>query len=68
MLRPALRFLAVALLFLIPGIVVVVVTSGPWIALGALLILLSALPGTVAVGLLVSASVVRWAARHKLFA
>jgi hypothetical protein len=68
MLRPALRFLAIAIVLLVPGIVLVVVGSGGLLALGAVLIFLSLLPGTVAVALLLSSSVARWAARHKLFA
>ncbi len=68
MLRPALRFLAIAILVLIPGIVLVIVGTDGWLGLGAALILLSSVPGSLAFGLLVSGSVARWAARHKLFA
>ena len=68
MLRPALRFLALALILLIPGIVLVIVGHDGLLGLGIALILLSSLPGTVAVGLLASSSVARWAARHRLFA
>jgi hypothetical protein len=68
MVRPALRFLALAIVLLVPGIVLVVVGADGVLALGAVLIFLSMLPGSVAVGLLVSSSVARWAARHRLFA
>jgi hypothetical protein len=68
MLGPALRFLALALLVLIPGIVLVIVGSDGLLGLGIALILLASIPGSVALGLLVSSSVARWAARHKLFA
>jgi hypothetical protein len=68
MVRPALRFLAIALVLLVPGILLVVLGSAVLLGFGVLLILLSTVPGTVGVGLLVSSSVVRWAARHRLFA
>jgi hypothetical protein len=68
MIRPAMRFLAIALVLLIPGIVLVIVGHHGWLGLGIALILFSSLPGSVFVGLLVSSSVARWAARHKLFA
>jgi hypothetical protein len=68
MIRPALRFLALAVLVLIPGIVLVIVGSGGLLGLGVALILLSSIPGSFGLGLLVSSSVARWAARHKLFA
>lgn len=68
MIRPALRFLVLALLLLIPGIVLVIVGHDGLLGLGIALIFLSSLPGSVTFGLLVSSSVARWAARHKLFA
>lgn len=68
MVRPALRFLAIAFVLLVPGVLLVVLGSDVLLAFGILLILLSTIPGTVAVGLLVSSSVARWAARHRLFA
>ena len=68
MVRPALRLFAVATLILIPGIVLVIVGTNGWLGLGVALILLSSVPGGLAFGLLVSGSVARWAARHRLFA
>jgi hypothetical protein len=68
MVRPGLRFLALGLLLLVPGIVLVILGHNLALGIGILLILLSSLPGSVGVGLLTSASVARWAARHKLFA
>jgi hypothetical protein len=68
MLRPALRFLALAVVLLVPGIILVVVGSTVLLGFGIALILLSSLPGSVGVGLLLSSSVARWAARHRLFA
>jgi hypothetical protein len=68
MIRPALRFLAVSLVLLIPGIVLVVVGHAGLLGLGIALILLASCPLAIALGLLFSASVARWAARHKLFA
>jgi hypothetical protein len=64
----ALRLLAVAALLLVPGIVLVIVGSNGLLGLGIALMLLASVPGTMGVGLLFSASLARWAARHKLFA
>jgi len=68
MIRPALRFLAIALVVLVPGIVLAIVGSGGLLGLGVALILLSTIPGSFGLALIVSSSVARWAARHKLFA
>lgn len=68
MVKPALRFLALALLLLVPGIVLVILGHNLLLGIGIALILLSSLPGSVAVGLFASSSVARWAARHRLFA
>jgi hypothetical protein len=68
MVRPALRFLGLAIIVLIPGIVLVIVGHDGLLGLGIALIFLSSLPGAVACALLVSSTVARWAARHKLFA
>ncbi len=65
---PALRFLVVALVLLIPGIVLVIVGNDGLLGLGIALILLSSCPGAIGLGLLFSASLARWVARHKLFA
>ena len=68
MVKPALRFLVLALLLLIPGIVLVIVGHHLLLGIGIALILLSSLPGSVTLALLGSSSVARWAARHRLFA
>lgn len=66
MLRPAVRFLLLGSVLATPGIVMV---AGGWVApLGAVLLAFGSMPIAVAVALLVSSSVARWAARHKLFA
>lgn len=68
MIRPAFRFLAVALVVLIPGIVLVVTGHDGLLGLGIALIFIASCPLAVALGLLFSGSVARWAARHRLFA
>jgi hypothetical protein len=66
MLRPAVRFLLLGCVLAVPGIVLV---AGGWVVpLGAVLLAFASLPIAVAVALLASSSVARWAARHKLFA
>jgi len=68
MIRPALRFLAVSLILLIPGIALVVIGHGGLLGLGIALVFLASCPLAIAIGLLLSGSVARWAARHRLFA
>jgi hypothetical protein len=68
MVRPALRFLAIAAVVAIPGIVLIVLGYGWSIALGIALLLVASAPTVVAAALLVSASVARWAARHRRWA
>lgn len=66
--HPAWRFLALAVIVAVPGIVLVVVDNSWSLPFGIALLLLASLPAAVAIGLLFSASVARWAARHRLFA
>lgn len=66
--HPALRFLALALVVAVPGAVLVAVDNSWSLPFGIALLLLASVPAAFAVGLLVSASVARWAARHRLFA
>jgi hypothetical protein len=66
--HPAWRFLALALILAIPGAVLVAVDNSWSLPFGIALLLLASLPAAVALGLLFSASVARWAARHRLFA
>ena len=62
-------FLAIAAPLLVVGIVLIVVIDTTWaIGFGALALLLASIPGTIGVGLLVSALIARWAARHRSFA
>jgi hypothetical protein len=63
--RPAVRFLLVALIIAVPG--VIVLFTGP-LGIGAAIIVLACVPGMVGIALLVSSGFARWAARHKLFA
>jgi hypothetical protein len=68
MLRPALRFFVVASLLAIPGIVLIVLDRGWSVGVGIALLLLGSIPAAVGGALLLSGSVARWAARHRLFA
>lgn len=68
MVRPALRFLAISLVPMIPGIVLIAIGHDGLLGLGIALIFISSAPLAVALGLLFSGSIARWAARHKLFA
>lgn len=61
-------FLAIAAVFLVPGIILILIGVTWSIAFGGLLVLLACIPGAVALGLIVSALVARWAARHRSFA
>ncbi len=62
---PAIRFLAIAVVLAIIGVVVIVL--GP-LGIGAAFLLLACIPTAVGIGLLLSSGFARWAARHKLFA
>ena len=64
----AARFLTVAAVFAIPGIVLVLIDHGWSIGVGIAFLLIASAPLVVGVGLLVTSAVSRWAARHKLFA
>jgi membrane protein implicated in regulation of membrane protease activity len=67
-LSPALGFLAIAAMLLVPGILLVVLGSS-WVStLGIVLIAISLPFDTVGIAALGSAAVARWAARHKPFA
>lgn len=68
MIRPALRFLVIAVVVAIPGIVLIVLDHGWSVGVGIALLLIASIPAVVAGALLVSGSVARWAARHRLFA
>jgi hypothetical protein len=66
--KPASWFLALAAILEVPGILLFVLGHSWVAAIGIGLIALGIPPATVGVGLLVSALVARWAARHKPFA
>ena len=64
----AARFLGIALLFAIPGIVLVSIDATWSLAFGAAALLIASIPAVVGVSLLVSGAVSRWSARHRSFA
>jgi hypothetical protein len=66
--HPGWRFLVLAVVVAIPGIVLVEIDNSWSLPFGIALLLLASLPGGVGLALLLSSSVARWAARHKLFA
>lgn len=68
MLRPALRLFAISLIPMIPGIVLIAIGHEVLLGFGIALILISSCPLAIALGLLFSGGIARWAARHKLFA
>jgi hypothetical protein len=65
---PGRWFVLLGVVLAIPGIVLVVVGGGVELEVGVTLILLALVPGVVALALLLSGAVARWAARHNLFA
>ena len=66
MIGPAIRFVAIAAVMAIAGIILIV--TGWSLGIGIALILLASVPGTIGFGLFTGGAVARWAARHKLFA
>jgi hypothetical protein len=58
----------IAVVFEVPGILLLVLGNSWLIALGVALIALGAIPATVAAGLLISAVVAWWAANRRPFA
>jgi hypothetical protein len=66
--HPAWRFLLLALVIVIPGIVLIEIDNSWSLPFGIVLVLIASLPAGVGIALLVSAAVARWTARHKLFA
>jgi hypothetical protein len=61
-------FIGLAAIFAVPGIVLVLIGTGWSIAFGAAALLLASIPAVIGIGLLVSALVARWSARHRSFA
>ena len=68
MIGPAIRFIAIAAVMAIAGIVLIMMGHGWSVGVGIAVLLLACVPGTIGFGLLTSGAVTRWAARHKLFA
>ena len=68
MVSPALRFLAIAAVIAIVGVVILVIGASWSLGVGLAVLLIASIPAVLAVGLLTSSAVARWAARHKLFA
>lgn len=68
MIGPAIRFIAIAAVMAIAGIVLILIGHGWSVGVGIAVLLLACVPGTVGIGLLTGGGVARWAARHKLFA
>lgn len=66
--RPGWRLLLIAIVIAIPGIVLVVINNSWSLPFGIALLLLASLPAAAGAALLLSSSVARWAARHRLFA
>jgi hypothetical protein len=64
----AARFLSAGIVLAIPGIVLVLIDHGWSVGLGIALLFIASAPLVVGAGLLLTAGVSRWAARHKLFA
>ncbi len=62
------QFLGIAVLFLVPGIVLITIGTTWSVAFGAAAVLIGTIPGAVGVGLIVSSVVSRWSARHRSFA
>jgi hypothetical protein len=68
MIGPAVRFIAIAAVMAVAGIILIVIGHGWSVGVGIAVLLLACVPGTVGFGLLSGGAVARWAARHKLFA
>lgn len=66
--RPSWRFLILAVVIALPGIVLVEIDNTWSLPFGIVLLLIASLPAGIGIALLVSGSVARWAARHRLFA
>ena len=68
MIGPAARFIAIAAVLAVAGVVLILIGHGWSVGVGVAVILLAGVPGTIGFGLLTGGAVARWAARHKLFA
>ncbi len=68
MMGPAIRFIAVAAVMAVAGVILIIIGHGWSVGVGIALLLLAGVPGTLGFGLLSGGAVARWAARHRLFA
>ena len=68
MIGPAIRFIAIAAVLAVAGIVLIVIGHGWSVGLGIAVLLLASVPGTIGFGLFTGGAISRWAARHNLFA
>jgi hypothetical protein len=68
MIAPAVRFIAIAAVIAVAGIILIVIGHGWSIGVGIAVLLLAGAPAVIGFGLLTGGAVARWAARHKLFA
>ena len=66
--RPGWWFLFLAVCIALPGVVLIIFTRGWAHAIGIVLVVLAGPPAMIAMGLLLSSLVARWAARHRSFA
>ena len=68
MIGPAARFIAIAAVLAVAGVVLILIGHGWSIGVGVAVLLLAGVSGTIGFGLLTGGAIARWAARHKLFA
>ena len=68
MIGPAVRFIAIAAVLAVAGVVLILIGHGWSVGVGVAVLLLAGVPGTIGFGLLTGGAIARWAARHKLFA
>jgi hypothetical protein len=68
MIAPAVRFIAIAAVMAVVGVILILIGHGWSIGVGIAVLLLAGVPGIIGFGLLSGGAVARWAARHKLFA
>ena len=61
-------FLGLAVIFGVPGVILVLIGTGWSIGFGAAALLFASIPAVIGIGLLVSSAVARWSARHRSFA
>lgn len=65
---PGWRLVLIASVVAVPGVVLVALDNSWSLPFGIALLLIASLPAVAGIALLLSGSVARWAARHRLFA